>query len=151
MKKILKALLTYILVIAAVFLIFALFNRDEGMFSMYNIMSGLAYGGLLVFIVFGFLSKHGSHAMTVSPMHLPANRSHGLPLNVRSIFSFLVFESAAKDVMDAMKKPVQTHSKKDYSAAEKQDPLAVRITLALMPIVIGVGCFVTGIVWLLNV
>ena len=103
MKKILKALAAYILVIAAVFLVFALFNRDEGMFTTYNIMSGLAYGGLLVFIIFGFVSKNGSHAMTVAPMHLPANRSHGLPLNVRSIFSVLVFESAAKDVMDAMK------------------------------------------------
>ena len=33
MKKILKALVTYFLVIAAVFLIFALFNRDEGFFT----------------------------------------------------------------------------------------------------------------------
>ena len=150
MKKIVANLSVYILIIAVVFFGFAFFNHDEGIFTTYNLMNGLAYGGLLVFVIFGFLSKNGSHAMTVAPMHLPANRSHGLPLNFRNVFSFLVFESAAKDVMDAMKKPVQTNSKKDYSTAEKQDPLAVRITLALMPIVIGAGCFITGIIWLMN-
>ncbi|MBE6987494.1 MAG: hypothetical protein E7432_01790 [Ruminococcaceae bacterium] len=149
MKKILKALVTYFLVIAAVFLIFALFNRDEGFFTTYNIMSGLAYGGLLVFVIFGFVSKKGNHAMTVAPMHLPANRSHGLPLNPRSIFSVLVFESAAKDVIEAMKKPVPTHSKKEY-ITEKEDPLAVRIILFVLPFVVGIGSMAVGIMWLIN-
>ena len=149
MKKILKALAAYILVIAAVFLVFALFNRDEGMFTTYNIMSGLAYGGLAVFIIFGFASKNGSHAMTVAPMHLPANRSHGLPLNVRSIFSFLVFESAAKDVMDAMKKPVQTPSKKEY-ITESEDPVLLKIILFILPFVVGIGSMAVGVIWLIN-
>ena len=87
--------------------------------------------------------------MTVAPMHLPANRSHGLPLNVRSIFSVLVFESAAKDVMDAMKKPVQTHSKKEY-ITESEDPVLLKIILFILPFVVGIGSMVVGVMWLIN-
>jgi len=48
-----------------------------------------------------------------------------------------------------MKKPVPTHSKKEY-ITEKEDPLAVRIILFVLPFVVGIGSMAVGIMWLIN-
>ena len=149
MKKILKALATYFLVIAAVFLIFALFNRDEGFFTTYNIMSGLAYGGLLVFVIFGFVSKKGNHAIPATSMQMPVIFHAGFSGGLNAFIANLSFGrnelrivQAAKPQFDTKKASIEMHA--------DDDSLIVKIILILLPFVVGIGSMAVGIMWLIN-
>ena len=149
MKKILKALAAYILVIAAVFLVFALFNHDEGMFTTYNIMSGLAYGGLAVIVFCGFLGKKGDRVAPLVPGNVTAGPQSGLSPNLNSVVTNLTYTGDPKLMMKAEKPQFETQ-KTYIEAPKKEDSTALKILLVLLPYIVGIGSMVVGVIYLIR-
>ena len=149
MKKVVIRLSIYLLIIALAVIIFSYTHRAGGMFTMYNIMNGLAYGGLAVIVFCGFLGKKGDRAAPLVPGNMTAGPQSGLSPNLNSVVTNLTYTSDPKLMMQAEKPQLET--KKTYiDAPKKEDSMALKITLVLLPYIIGIGSMAVGVIYLIQ-
>ncbi|MBR4880193.1 MAG: hypothetical protein IKU13_10255 [Clostridia bacterium] len=145
MKKIIIRLLIYSLIIALAVVAFSYTHKTDGMFNMYNIMNGLAYGGLAIIVFCGFLGKKGDRVV-VNFMSMP---SIGRGAAVFGAGVNLAYSSNPSLMMQAEKPQLET--KKTYiDAPVKEDSIVLKITLALLPYIVGIGSMAVGVFYLVG-
>ena len=149
MKKIVIRLSIYLLIIALAVIIFSYTHRADGMFTMYNIMNGLAYGGLAVIVFCGFLGKKGDRAAPLVPGNMTAGPQSGLSPNLNSVVTNLTYTGDPKLMMKAEKPQFET--KKTYiDAPKKEDSRLLKITLFLLPYIVGIGSIAVCVIYLIQ-
>ena len=149
MKKVIIRLSIYLLIIALAVIIFSYTHRADGMFTMYNIMNGLAYGGLAVIVFCGFLGKKGDRAAPLVPGNVTAGPQSGLSPNLNSVVTNFTYTGDPKLMMKAEKPQFETQ-KTYIEAPKKEDSTALKILLVLLPYIVGIGSMVVGVMWLIN-
>ncbi|MBQ6837092.1 MAG: hypothetical protein IJO47_08565 [Clostridia bacterium] len=145
MKKVVIRLSIYLLIIALAVIIFSYTHRSGGMFTMYNIMNGLAYGGLAVIVFCGFLGKKGDKVV-VNFMSMPSIGRGAATFGTGVNLAY----STNPDLMMKAEKP-QLETKKTYiDAPKKEDSRLLKITLFLLPYIIGIGSMAVGVIYLIR-
>ena len=150
MKKILIRLVLYAIVISAVFYIFAKTHDADGLFTTYNIMSGLACGGLAVIVIFGFLGKKGDKPVVNFLMSIGFGSVGSRFTSAMSSADNMMYSGDPQRMMKSIKPQLDT--KPVYVGINhNDDSRLVKTVLALLPYVVGLPCMAVGLSYLMNI